>query len=64
MGRLGRRRNELLGDLKVTRRCWKLKEESLALQSRELCFGSGYEPVVRQTVEMILVYTKCFKKGY
>jgi len=40
-GRRGRRRKQLLGDLTVTRRCWKLKEESLDLLSRELAFEAA-----------------------
>jgi hypothetical protein len=50
-GRRGRRRKQLLDDLKEKRRYWKLKEESL---DRTLCrtrFGRGYGPVVRQTAE-------------
>ena len=47
----GRRRKQLLDDLKENRRYWKLKEEAL---DRTLCrtrFGRGYGPVVRQTAE-------------
>jgi len=29
MGRRGRKRKQLVDDLKATRRCWKLKEEAL-----------------------------------
>jgi hypothetical protein len=50
-GRRGRRRKQLLDDLKEKRRYCKLKEESL---ERTLCrtrFGRGYGPVVRQTAE-------------
>jgi hypothetical protein len=50
-GRRGRRREQLLDDLKEKRRYWKLKEEAL---DRILCrtrFGRDYGPVVRQTTE-------------
>jgi hypothetical protein len=50
-GRRGRRRKQLLDDLKEKKRNWKLKEEAL---DRTLCrtrFGRGYGPVVRQTTE-------------
>jgi hypothetical protein len=50
-GRRGRRRKQLLDDLKEKKRYWKLKEEAL---DRTLCrtrFGRGYGPVVRQTAE-------------
>jgi hypothetical protein len=51
MERRGRRRKQLLGDLKEKRRYCKLKEEAL---ERTLCrtrFGRGYGPVVRQATE-------------
>jgi hypothetical protein len=50
-GRRGRRRKQLLDDLKEEGRYWKLKEEAL---DRTLCrtrFGRGYGPVVRQTTK-------------
>jgi hypothetical protein len=49
--RWGRRRKQLLDDLKETRGSWILKEEAL---DRTLCrtrFARGYGPVVRQTTE-------------
>jgi hypothetical protein len=46
-GRRGRRRKQLLYDLKEKRRYWKLKEEALDGTR----FGRGYGPVVRQTTE-------------
>jgi hypothetical protein len=50
-GRRGRRRKQLLDDLKEKIRYWKLKEEALDLTLwRSLC-GRGYGPVVRQTTE-------------
>jgi hypothetical protein len=51
MGRRGRRRKQLLDDLKEKRRYWKLKEEALDRILRRTCFGRGYGPVVRQTAE-------------
>jgi hypothetical protein len=51
MGRRGKRRKQLLDDLKENKRYWKLKKEAL---DRTLCrsrFGRGYGPVVRQTTE-------------
>jgi hypothetical protein len=50
-GRRGRRRKQLLDDLKEERRYWKLQEEAL---DRTVCrtrIGRGYGPVVRQTAE-------------
>jgi hypothetical protein len=46
-GRRGRRRKQLLDDLKERRGCWKLKEEAL---DRTL-WRTGYEPGVGQTTE-------------
>jgi hypothetical protein len=50
-GRQGRRRKQLLDDLKEKRRCWKLKEEALDRTLWGTRFGRGYGPVVRQTTE-------------
>jgi hypothetical protein len=50
-GRRGRRRKQLLDDLKEKRRCWKLKEEALDLTLWRTRFGRGYGPVVRQTAD-------------
>jgi hypothetical protein len=50
-GRRGRRRKQLLDDLKEKRRYWKLKEEALDRAQWRTCFGRGYGPVVRQTTE-------------
>jgi hypothetical protein len=46
-GRLGRRRKQLLDDLKEKRSYWKLKEEALYRTLWTTRFGRGYEPVVR-----------------
>jgi hypothetical protein len=50
-GRRGRRRKQLLDDLKEKRRYWKLKEEALDRTQWKTRFGRGYGPVVRQTTE-------------
>jgi hypothetical protein len=50
-GRRGRKRKQLLDDLKEKRRYWKLKEEVLDRTVWRTRFGSGYGPVVRQTAE-------------
>jgi hypothetical protein len=50
-GRGGRRRKQLLDDLKQKRRYWKLKEEALDCTLWKTRFGRGYGPVVRQTTE-------------
>jgi hypothetical protein len=47
-GRRGRRRKQLLDDLKEKRRYWKLKEEALDRTLWRTRFGRGYGPVVRQ----------------
>jgi hypothetical protein len=48
-GRRGKRRKQLLDDLKEKRRYWKLKEEALDRTLWRTRFGRGYGPVVRQT---------------
>jgi hypothetical protein len=50
-GRRGRRRKQLLDDLKEKKRYWKLKEEALDRTMWRTRFGRGYGPVVRQTTE-------------
>jgi hypothetical protein len=47
----GRRRKQLLDDLKKKRRYCKLKEEELDRSVWRTRFGRGYGPVVRQTAE-------------
>jgi hypothetical protein len=49
--RRGRRRKQLLDDLKEKKRYWKLKEEALYCTLWKTRFGRGYGPVVRQTTE-------------
>jgi hypothetical protein len=50
-GRRGRRRNQLLDDVKEKRIYWKLKVEALHRTLWRTRFGRGYGPVVRQTAE-------------
>jgi hypothetical protein len=50
-GRRGRRRKQLLDDVKEKMINWKLKEEALDRTLRRSRFGRGYGPVVRQTTE-------------
>jgi hypothetical protein len=50
-GRRGRRRKQLLDDLKEKKRYWKLKEEALDRTVWRTRFRRGYGPVVRQTTE-------------
>jgi hypothetical protein len=47
----GRRRKQLLDDLKEKRRYWKLNEEGLDHPLWRTRFGRGYGPFVRQTTE-------------
>jgi hypothetical protein len=49
--RRGRRRKQLLDDLKEKRRYWKLTAEALVRTVSRNRFGRGYGPVVRQTAE-------------
>jgi hypothetical protein len=49
--RRGRRRKQLLDDLKEKRGYWKSKEEALDRTLWRTRFGRGYGPVVRQTTE-------------
>jgi hypothetical protein len=46
-GKRGRRRKQLLDDLKEKRRYWKLKEEALDRTLWRTRFGRDYGPVVR-----------------
>jgi hypothetical protein len=49
--RRGRRRKQLLDDLKEKRKSWKLKEEALDHTLWRTRFGRRYGLVVRQTTE-------------
>jgi hypothetical protein len=61
-GRRGRRRKQLLDDLKEKKRYWKLQEEALDRTLWRTRFGRGYGPVGRQTTEwMNLPQTACGK---
>jgi len=51
MGRRGRRVKQLLDDLKEWRKYWKLVEEALDRTVYRTCFGSVYEPVIKQSAE-------------
>ena len=51
LGRQGRRRKQLLFDLKEAREYCKLKEETVDRAVRRTHFGRGYGPVVRQRNE-------------
>jgi hypothetical protein len=50
-GRRGRRRKQLLDDIKEKKMYWKFKEEALDRSLLRTRFGKGYGPVVRQTAE-------------
>jgi hypothetical protein len=50
-GRRGRKRKQLLDNLKEKRRYWKFKEEALDRTLWRTRFGRGYGPDVRQTGE-------------
>jgi hypothetical protein len=50
-GRRGRRRKQVVDDLKEKRRYWKLKEEALDRTLWRTRFGRSYGPVARQTTE-------------
>jgi hypothetical protein len=49
--RRGRRRRKLLDDLKERRGYCHLKEEALDRTMWRTCFGRGFGPVVRQSIE-------------
>jgi hypothetical protein len=51
MGWRGRRRKQLLDDLKEKRRYWKLKEEALYLTLWRIRFGRDYGLVIKQATE-------------
>jgi len=48
--RRARRREQLLDDLKETRRYWKLKKEALYCTLLRTQLGRGYGPIVRPTI--------------
>jgi len=51
VGTRGRRRKEILDDLKEKRGYWKLKEGPLDRNMWRACLGRGYGPVVGKTRE-------------
>jgi hypothetical protein len=51
-GRRGRRRKQLLNNLKEKRGYWKLKEEALDRTVWRTRFGRGYGPVVKTAYGM------------
>jgi len=53
MGRRGRRRKQILNDLKENSGSWKLKEKALDRTFWRTRFGTSHGPVARQTVEWI-----------
>jgi hypothetical protein len=59
-GRRGRRRKQLLNNLKKTRGSWRFKEEVLDRTVWITCFGRDYGPVERQHCEP---YQQRFKKN-
>jgi hypothetical protein len=50
-GRQGRRRKQLLDNLKKTGEYFKLKEDAVHRIARRTRFGKGRGPVVRETAE-------------
>jgi hypothetical protein len=54
-GRRGRRRRNLLDDLKERRGYSHLKEEALDRTMWRARFGRGFGPVVRQTTKWIII---------
>jgi len=48
--RWGRRHEQLLDDLKETRRYWKFKKEALYCTLLRTQLRKGYGPTVRQTI--------------
>ena len=56
IGRRGRRRRKLLGDLKERRGYSHLKEEALDRTMWRARFGRGFGPVVTQTTKCVYIY--------
>jgi hypothetical protein len=61
-GGRGRRRRQLLDDLKEKKRYWKLKEEALDRTLWRTRSGRGYGPVVRQTTEWMTNLKWCWSQ--
>jgi len=51
MRRCGRRRKQLLDDLKENTDCWKLKADALDCAVWRIRFGRASGPVIRQTMK-------------
>jgi hypothetical protein len=62
--RRGRRRKQLLDDLKEARRYWNMKEEAQDGTLWRTQFGKGYGPVARQTTTLLDLRRKmiCFSE--
>ena len=52
-GRRGRRRKQLLDEVKEKRRFWELKKEALDRTVWRNCFGNGCRPVIRQNADRV-----------
>jgi hypothetical protein len=63
-GRRGRRRKQLLKDIKETRRYWRLEGEVLDRSWWRIHFGRGCGPVVRQTTGLMNTYVSVYKMPY
>jgi hypothetical protein len=57
-GRRGRRRKQLLGDLKEKIGYWKVKEDALDRTLWRFRFERGYGPVIRHAVEVVYMTNK------
>jgi hypothetical protein len=62
--RRGRRRMQLLDNLKETRRYWKLKEEAQDSTLWRTQFGRGYGPVARQILDLECIYSCVSYKSF
>jgi hypothetical protein len=63
-GRRGRRRKQLLDDLKEKRRYLKLKEKALDRNQRRTRYGRDYGPVVKQTMNISAFGKKTASDNY
>ena len=62
--RRGRRRKNLLDDLKDRRGCCQLKEEALDRTMWRNRFGRGFGPVVDRLLMMMMMMMICFDLTY
>jgi hypothetical protein len=58
-GRRGRKRKQVLDDLKKKAKYWKLKEEALDRTMWRTRFERGYGPIVRQSQNEVTAFV-CF----